>query len=487
MPFIILLGLVLRLTYIIKPEGLWNDEYVSWMIANTPFFEGFWNGIVKQCHMPLYYLYLKPFSHCSDFILRLTSVIPGVLAIPAMYFAGKEYSKKTGYFAAIATSVLSFVIYYSQEVRFYSLLFLLSALLLLFTIRAIKEPSKKNLVLFNILSITVIFTHVLGFIFVFFNYLYFIYKQKLFSKCSRKQILTGILLTITVLSVLFYLGSNILWQRSFSQWWGTFGYTNILFLFSDFFSPILTNNINAQPVFFYNSNITFWLLIPTLIAVFCMIFGIKNNKGFTAVSFLTVITLAILAKFGLIVFITKYSVEVLPVFIILMVCGAARLKRTGLILFILFVTLHLLSFFSPYYVTKIMRHEGNRIVGEILNARKPQNAIFTYYAPDRFLRYTDLNGIKTYDISKTYRFKYAEKPEQIFDEIPKNQTVSLIILNTVSFYPEDEINNNKDIPEMFKTYSHIKNKLYDTIENRNYDILYSDNIGGWTVLTFKTK
>ena len=103
---VILLGFVLRITYIIKPEGLWNDEYVSWMVAATPFNQGFWHEILKQCHMPLYYLYLKPFSLCNDLVLRLTSVFPSVLAIWVMYLTGREYSEKCGKYTALITAVL---------------------------------------------------------------------------------------------------------------------------------------------------------------------------------------------------------------------------------------------------------------------------------------------------------------------------------------------------------------------------------------------
>ena len=52
-------ALLLRLIFIDKPDGLWNDEYVSWSIASKPFTDGFWQGVVSQCHMPFYYLYLK--------------------------------------------------------------------------------------------------------------------------------------------------------------------------------------------------------------------------------------------------------------------------------------------------------------------------------------------------------------------------------------------------------------------------------------------
>ena len=116
---IIILGLVLRLIFINKPDGLWNDEYISWMIASTPFADGFIQAVKSQCHMPFYYLYLKFFMTLlgdSDLLLRLTSVLAGVLSVIAMYFAGREKDEKTAYMCAGFTAISSFLIYYSQEV-----------------------------------------------------------------------------------------------------------------------------------------------------------------------------------------------------------------------------------------------------------------------------------------------------------------------------------------------------------------------------------
>ena len=86
---IVILGLILRLIFINKPDGLWNDEYVSWMIATIPFGHNFIEAVKSQCHMPFYYLYLKFFMALfgkSDILLRLTSVFAGILSIIAMYF-----------------------------------------------------------------------------------------------------------------------------------------------------------------------------------------------------------------------------------------------------------------------------------------------------------------------------------------------------------------------------------------------------------------
>ena len=60
--FLILgLGLFLRIAYIIKPEGLWNDEYITFSISMLKFPFDFFDGIKNNCHAPLHYFYLKLF------------------------------------------------------------------------------------------------------------------------------------------------------------------------------------------------------------------------------------------------------------------------------------------------------------------------------------------------------------------------------------------------------------------------------------------
>lgn len=480
--FIALFGLLLRLSFINKPEGLWNDEYVSWYVANTPFQEGFWQEVLKQCHMPLYYLFLKPFASCSDIVLRLTSVAVGVLAIFAMYFAGKEFSKKVGLYSATITSILSFLIYYSQEVRFYSLLFLFSALGLLATIRYIKNSNRQNLLFYLSSMALILFTHVLGGIFVLFNTLYVTYKKKYFSKKIAFGFLLGFLLILPF-------GLNIIKMLPTSQWWGHFSYTNILFLFTDYFSPILTNNINAPTVFFYDKSKAIWMLLPCLVIFYPFFLGLKKAKGYSVVAFLTVLILSILALSGKIVFITKYSIEILPILILILALGFDKLKKLGNTLLAIFIIIHLAAFFTPNYVTKLPRSEGNRIPAEIINARNPQNIVFTYYEPNRFDRYVDLSDKNVLYISKINRFEYKNSPERILTSIKQNETVSVVFLDSVSFFNEDYINKHKDdknIPEMFLTFSHIKNELIKTLD-KDFTNFKVDKIGAWTVISAKRK
>lgn len=477
---ITLLGILLRLTFINKPEGLWNDEYVSWYVSSTPFLEGFWSEVLKQCHMPLYYLYLKPFAGFNDLVLRLTSTIPGVIAIPVMYLVGKEFSKKIGIFSAIITSILSFLIYYSQEVRFYSLLFLFSSLSLLFTIKYIKNSSKKNLLGYILSNSLILLTHVLGGIYLFFNLVYVFYKKKKISK-------SVIIVFATILPIIAFLGLNILKMLPSSQWWGHFSYTNILFLFSDYFSPILTNNVNAPAVFFYNSSLTFWLLIPTIIALVGFIFGIRKALFLNILAFFVILTMSILAICGKLVFITKYSIEILPILILTVAIGFSSLKKIGTILLIAFISLHLFSIFTPNYVTKIFRQEGHRIVGEVLKLHNSEVIVFTYYEPERFERYIDLSDKKTLHISKSNRFEYLDDAKQVLKDVNLGQTVSIVFLNSVSFFDAKTVELNKDnpkIPEMFLTFSSIRNQL-QSILNSNYSEYKVSQIGAWTIISAK--
>lgn len=471
-----ILGFILRLINIDKPEGLWNDEYVSWLVASTPFGDGFWSEVLKQCHMPLYYIYLKPFSGFSDIVLRLTSVVPSVIAISVMYLAGKEFSKKTGYLCAAITAVLPFLIYYSQEVRFYSLLFLFSALSLLFTLKLAK--GKQAWFGYGISSVLILLTHVLGGIYVFLTFIYVLYKRK---NLSLKYILGGLIAGICILP----LGLHILKMLPSSQWWGIFSYTNILFLFSDFFSPILTNHINAPSVFFYSKNILFntLLLIPTIICLYGIIKGGKHAKGLFLVAISTVFLTAILAISGKIVFITKYNIEILPILILLFVIGMQG--KLGRILLIVLGFLYIGSIFTPYYPAKTFRSEGNKLVCDILNSMNSDKIIFTYYEPNRFFRYLDTN-CETMHISKINRFDYLDNPSSIMDSVKISERVSVVFLDSVSFIPPQLLDEAKakNVPEMFITFSTIKDLIIKEL-SINYSDFNIQNKGNWTVINAK--
>jgi 4-amino-4-deoxy-L-arabinose transferase-like glycosyltransferase len=84
----------------------------------------------------------------------------GVLGTCAMFFLGKEVAGRTAGLASMfITSLTSFHIYYSQELRFYSLLFLLATLSFWAFLRFLKNPTFLNQYTFIIISAALLYTH----------------------------------------------------------------------------------------------------------------------------------------------------------------------------------------------------------------------------------------------------------------------------------------------------------------------------------------
>lgn len=158
---LIVVGTFIRfhnLTY----TGLWLDEITSMKGAapNLTVSDVYENS--KNDQPPLFYLtlygWLKIFGN-TDFAGRALACVFGILCIPAVYFLGKELKdERVGLFAAFITTINWFHTDVSKEVRFYPLVFLLSALSYLFFIRSVKRSeniSLERLGLFGALIITV--------------------------------------------------------------------------------------------------------------------------------------------------------------------------------------------------------------------------------------------------------------------------------------------------------------------------------------------
>ena len=527
---IVILGIILRLIFIDKPDGLWNDEYVSWMIAAAPFNNGFISAVKSQCHMPFYYLYLKFFMTLfgqSDLLLRLTSVFAGILSIIAMYFTGREKDEKTGLTCASLTAISSFLIYYSQEVRLYSILFLFSALSLLYTIRCIKNPVKKNFVLCALSNFLILFTHTIGFVFVFFNLIFLsinLYKQ------FKKVIITVWLTIFAGGIILSPLILKILTTQSFSQWWGHFSISKLGFLFTDYFSPVLTNLTNAPDKFLYSPKLAFFMLVPTFIATVCIIKSLIKNKfniELFAVFAGTVLILITASLTGKLVFITKYSIEIYPILIFLACSGLTSinnkiLKNTLIIIYCLisvgYIILH------PYSAPKMRRAEGHKIMTDILtrmDLKKDDIILLEYYPQTRFQKYFDFSPYRVVEIhkgnfpmylspSKTYEDAYKNGKtiyksvfsskrntyfesmlnNQIFNRMKNGQSVVMVVLNSVSFYsPQsmekitaDENLYNKE-PLLFLVFSYVKNKTFAEMLEK-LAIAKFEQKGNWTLIKF---
>ena len=155
------IALVLRVLFL-GHKGLWQDKVFSVLFtrpSNTEFWKILW---AAEANMALYYLALREWVRwfTSDAAVRMLSVIPGVLSVPAMYALGTRlYSRRVGLGAAGLLTVNACAVVYSQEARGYSMLVLFVTLSCWAFVRLIETASLLNVVFYVVFTICAFYSH----------------------------------------------------------------------------------------------------------------------------------------------------------------------------------------------------------------------------------------------------------------------------------------------------------------------------------------
>jgi uncharacterized membrane protein len=164
--FILAIAAFLRF-YQIDKLSFWSDELLSVQVAYSTFFSQIW---FRNPHMILFNLILsfwvRIFPTTFQEMLRTLPAIFSLLSIPVMFMLGKVMLKDKkegsiiGLMAAFFVAINSFHIQYAQELRSYSLVFLLTLLSTLFLIKAIEKPkSKIRWLVYSVLIIASFYSH----------------------------------------------------------------------------------------------------------------------------------------------------------------------------------------------------------------------------------------------------------------------------------------------------------------------------------------
>jgi hypothetical protein len=151
-------------------QSLWVDELLATSAASHGL-----RGIIESCsrghsNPPLFHIFLwiwqKVFG-INELSARALAATFGTLTIVALFFLGKEiFSSRVGLWASLVLAVNSFHLYYSQEVRPYALLVLLTLLSYFFFIRQVKNPGWKNSLWYVGVGTLLVYTHYYGLVVV---------------------------------------------------------------------------------------------------------------------------------------------------------------------------------------------------------------------------------------------------------------------------------------------------------------------------------
>jgi mannosyltransferase len=141
-----------------------HDEIVT---ASRILRDGFWHAMdavgFSESAPPLYYAVAWLWTQLTgtgEFGLRSVSAVAGVATVPVAYLLGAELSsRRAGIVAAALVAVNPMLLWYSQEARAYALLVLLTALSLLYFVRALDRGERRDSLAWGIASALALGTH----------------------------------------------------------------------------------------------------------------------------------------------------------------------------------------------------------------------------------------------------------------------------------------------------------------------------------------
>lgn len=149
--------------------GLWMDEVFSLHIARLDWSALFQQAIYDAVHPPLFYIVLKMWAFAGGESLLWLKLLPFAFALGAigpLYLLCRQLAVGFREFslALIFISLNSYLIYYSQELRMYSLLLFLSLVSMWLFIKFLRDESDAKLPLIFLFAVNllVVYTQYFG-------------------------------------------------------------------------------------------------------------------------------------------------------------------------------------------------------------------------------------------------------------------------------------------------------------------------------------
>ena len=158
---ILALALAARL-YHIDNAPLGDDEaYTIVVAASTP--AQIVDLLKRDSSSPLYYFFLHYWIALfgeSELAIRSLSTVIGTVLVGAIFWAGQRlYSVQVGLLAALIAAISPVQIHYSQQVRFYTLLPLVSLASVYFLVRYLQTSRRKYILLCALATLLCLYTH----------------------------------------------------------------------------------------------------------------------------------------------------------------------------------------------------------------------------------------------------------------------------------------------------------------------------------------
>jgi 4-amino-4-deoxy-L-arabinose transferase-like glycosyltransferase len=158
---VILAGVIRIVT--LGTQSFWTDEALTAYETTLPFGSMIHTVSHIETTPPLYFVLIWGWAKLfgtSEVALRSVSGIAGIALVPIAYVSAKElFNRWAATLAGAFVALSPFMIWYSQEARSYMLLATLTGAAFMFFVRALRDPSRGNLIGWTASSALAVMTH----------------------------------------------------------------------------------------------------------------------------------------------------------------------------------------------------------------------------------------------------------------------------------------------------------------------------------------
>lgn len=415
---ILFLGLGLRLMFIDRPTGFWYDEMLVYNQASAsfPF------GIIKETlnydvHFPLYQLFLslwmKVFSN-NDIAIRLFSVLMGTFTILFSFLVGKELKdEKLGNIFAFLVAINATLLFYSQEVKFYIMLAMLSSIALLAMIRIKNKNDIIGHTIYVLSNIAIVYTFTIGVFYVLAQFIAFlIYAWLKDKKLLKNFLISNAIILLGISPFAIYLLTHLDKYQSMSLVFINNIFTTFV-LIQNYFSPALMGVYNNPIIYIPTIGIMplIFIYLPCTLALYSLYKAIKENKEniFILLIPLTFLLFEIILSYvsGFKIM-TRYTIPALIPLLLVVSLGFYYLKSKAFktIVTFLFIINIFFLFAVPTSAIRGNRERGCKPVASVLQQNKIQNndIMILSIRKNEFDKYLTFKG-KTYSLLNDFLYK----------------------------------------------------------------------------------
>ena len=449
---ILAVGAFLRFSHL-NSQSPWMDEIYTLNVADPelPFSKTISEINLREGFPYLYFLVMKAlfgiFGH-HILVARIISALAGIAGSYLMYRIGKSlYDKNTGLIAAVLVAVSDYCIYISQDARPYSIYFFAVVLSFLILTTFLRNPSRKNAILYGLSAGLLLNLNFFGFINLLSQGLLILFFVILCPKELRRNLIVGSVIAGGIAVVLFLPNiSKLMTLVGFkSGWIAAPTNDSIAYILDEFLGNTRFTAFVFLPLFFYflfdlfkqESKFTYRELVDrpkifaftVLMSWIVVLVVIITFKSFTDTSMM----------------VTRYFVSVLPVIFLMLAHALSLIKsqivRAGMISMVLCFMLMNLFVFKRFYLN-VHNSEFKQASEFVLKNNPKKEPVYTslkYWFNYFFLK-TDkqypLNEVASLDAlidemrndpKKIKAFWYVDGHDRVFK--PSEQTLAFLAAN----------------------------------------------------------